>query len=53
VFFPALLALLERWKLRHGKGAGEGAVVRSLEMVTAGEPAPQSKEKKPKEKKSA
>jgi predicted RND superfamily exporter protein len=46
VFFPALLALLERWKLRHGKGAGEGAVVQSLEIVTAGEPASQSEEKK-------
>jgi len=46
VFFPALLALLERWKLRHGKGAGEGAVVQSLEIVTADEPAAQSKEQK-------
>lgn len=46
VFFPALLALLERWKLRHGKGAGEGAVVRSLEIVTASEPDTQSEEQK-------
>jgi uncharacterized protein len=46
VFFPALLALLERWKLRHGEGAGEGAVVKSLEIVTACEPASQSEEQK-------
>jgi hypothetical protein len=32
VFFPALLALLERWKARGKKQAGEGAVVRSLEI---------------------
>jgi predicted RND superfamily exporter protein len=46
VFFPSLLVLLERWKLRHGKGAGEGAVVRSLKIVTADEPAAQSEEQK-------
>jgi predicted RND superfamily exporter protein len=49
VFFPALLALLERWRSRHGKGAGEGAVVRSLEVGmsgTAGEPASESEERK-------
>jgi hypothetical protein len=34
VFFPALLALLERWKGR--KGVGAGAVVRSLELGVAG-----------------
>ena len=34
VFFPALLALLERWKIRQGKAAGEGAVVRSLNVST-------------------
>ena len=38
VFFPALLALLERWKLRKAKGAEEGAVVRSLEIGTEGAP---------------
>lgn len=36
VFFPALLALLERWKGRKGAGAAEGAVVRSLELGMAG-----------------
>jgi uncharacterized protein len=47
VFFPALLALLERWKLRHGKGAGEGAVVRSLNISMEGEqPARPSEERK-------
>ncbi len=34
VFFPALLALLERWKGRKG-GEAEGAVVRSLELGMA------------------
>jgi hypothetical protein len=37
VFFPALLALLERWKFRQGKRAGEGAVVRSLDIGMEGE----------------
>ncbi|MDY7232856.1 efflux RND transporter permease subunit [Hyalangium rubrum] len=32
IFFPALLALIERWKARGVEGAGEGAVVRSLEI---------------------
>ncbi len=38
VFFPAMLALLERWKARGQKGAGEGAVVQSLEVDTASKP---------------
>jgi hypothetical protein len=49
VFFPALLALLERWKSRSGKGGGEGAVVRSLEIgasATVGESAAESEERK-------
>ncbi|HYH98693.1 MMPL family transporter, partial [Hyalangium sp.] len=46
VFFPALLALLERWRFRHGKGAEEAAVVRSLDISTAGEPASPSEERK-------
>ena len=47
VFFPALLALLERWKFRQGKRAGEGAVVRSLDIGTAREqPAPESSEER-------
>jgi predicted RND superfamily exporter protein len=37
VFFPALLALIERWKARGEKQAGEGAVVRSLEIRTPSE----------------
>jgi predicted RND superfamily exporter protein len=32
VFFPALLALIERWKGRGQRQAGEEAVVRSLEL---------------------
>jgi hypothetical protein len=39
VFFPALLALIERWKGRGAAGqAGEGAVVRSLDIRTKSEP---------------
>ena len=39
VFFPALLALIERWKGREAAGqAGEGAVVRSLDIRTKSEP---------------
>jgi predicted RND superfamily exporter protein len=37
VFFPALLALIERWKARGQKQAGEGALVRSLEIRAASE----------------
>lgn len=38
VFFPAVLALIERWKGRGGAGqAGEGAVVRSLDIRTKSE----------------
>ncbi|MCP3142201.1 efflux RND transporter permease subunit [Pyxidicoccus xibeiensis] len=36
VFFPAMLALLERWSGRKAVAAGEGAVVRSLELGVAG-----------------
>ncbi|AEI67273.1 efflux RND transporter permease subunit [Corallococcus macrosporus] len=36
VFFPALLALLERWKGGKDAGAGEGAVVQSLELGDSG-----------------
>jgi hypothetical protein len=46
VFFPALLALLERWKHRGGQGAGEGAVVRSLELGVANDPSAASEERK-------
>ncbi|MBN1205005.1 MAG: MMPL family transporter [Myxococcaceae bacterium] len=46
VFFPALLALIERWKHREGQGAGEGAVVRSLEIGVASEPSAASEERK-------
>jgi hypothetical protein len=38
VFFPALLALIERWKGRGKEQAGEGALVRSLEIRTRSEP---------------
>jgi len=47
VFFPALLALLERWKFHREERAGEGAVVRSLNISTEGEqPASPSEERK-------
>ncbi|KFE70141.1 efflux RND transporter permease subunit [Hyalangium minutum] len=47
VFFPALLALLERWKFRHGERAGEAAVVQSLNIRTEGDqPAAPSEERK-------
>lgn len=36
VFFPAMLALLERWKARKGAVVGEGAQVRSLELGSTG-----------------
>jgi predicted RND superfamily exporter protein len=36
VFFPAMLALLERWKARKAVAAGDVAVVRSLELGVAG-----------------
>ncbi|QDF05291.1 hypothetical protein BHS04_19100 [Myxococcus xanthus] len=36
VFFPALLALLERWKGREDAVAGKGAVVQSLELGESG-----------------
>ncbi|WP_240359844.1 efflux RND transporter permease subunit [Pyxidicoccus trucidator] len=36
VFFPAMLALLERWKARKAVTVEEGAVVRSLELGVAG-----------------
>jgi len=45
VFFPALLALLERWKGRKGVGA-EGAVVRSLDLGMAGASGEASGERK-------
>jgi uncharacterized protein len=40
VFFPAMLALLERWKERRSEPASQvgGAVVRSLKLGGAGEP---------------
>nr|WP_217443485.1 MMPL family transporter [Myxococcus sp. CA051A] len=46
VFFPALLALLERWKERQGSVAREGAVVRSLELDMAGQDTAPSGERK-------
>ncbi|WP_224363396.1 efflux RND transporter permease subunit [Hyalangium versicolor] len=46
VFFPALLALIERWKFRKGAGAGEEAVVRSLDIGVEKEPASESVERK-------
>lgn len=46
VFFPALLALLERWKERGGSVGREGAVVRSLELDMAGQAAAPSGERK-------
>ncbi|WP_224248278.1 efflux RND transporter permease subunit [Hyalangium gracile] len=46
VFFPALLALLERWKARRQEGAGEGAVVRSLDIGAEREPASQPVERR-------
>jgi len=46
VFFPALLALIERWKMRKEKGAEEGAVVRSLEIGAASGPAATQGERK-------
>nr|WP_217440083.1 MMPL family transporter [Myxococcus sp. CA056] len=46
VFFPALLALLERWKERKGSVAREGAVVRSLELDMAGQDTAPSGERK-------
>jgi predicted RND superfamily exporter protein len=36
VFFPAMLALLERWKARKTAAVGEGALVRSLELGMPG-----------------
>nr|WP_246357560.1 MMPL family transporter [Pyxidicoccus fallax] len=36
VFFPAMLALLERWGGRKAAPVGEGAVVRSLELGVSG-----------------
>ncbi|QSQ26222.1 MMPL family transporter [Pyxidicoccus parkwayensis] len=36
VFFPAMLALLERWKGRKAAAVGEGALVRSLELGVTG-----------------
>lgn len=48
VFFPALLALIERWKHRKQPGVGEEAVVRSLDISADREHA-----SKPAERKSA
>ncbi|MFP2960350.1 efflux RND transporter permease subunit [Myxococcus sp. 1LA] len=46
VFFPALLALLERWKGGKDGGAGKGAVVQSLEFGDSGaRPAPPGERK--------
>ncbi len=46
VFFPALLALIERWKLRRQARAGEGAVVRSLDIGTEGAPGAEPTDRK-------
>ncbi|MCP3099356.1 MMPL family transporter [Myxococcus sp. K15C18031901] len=46
VFFPALLALLERWKERRGPVGRDGTVVRSLELGVTGENAGSSGDRK-------
>lgn len=46
VFFPALLALLERWQGRKGLAVREGTVVQSLELEDAGAKAESSGERK-------
>ncbi|MCE9671096.1 MMPL family transporter [Myxococcus stipitatus] len=46
VFFPALLALLERWKERRSPVGRDGTVVRSLELGMTGEDAGSSGDRK-------